>query len=134
MCAQPKGGINLAYLGTACGSPAYAAPVNKEECSNFLYSSCWIILGNYCWNKLSRRRGKERFLFLTEVHWKVTLNNNQRIKFIFSGLFSIEVKVILIDVVSFLYTLNLCLTAFGIVLLARITLLSEYFRKYTNFA
>ncbi|CAF4859702.1 unnamed protein product [Rotaria sp. Silwood1] len=26
LCAQPKGGINLAYLGTACGSPAYAAP------------------------------------------------------------------------------------------------------------
>ncbi len=29
LCAQPKGGINLAYLGTACGSPAYAAPVKK---------------------------------------------------------------------------------------------------------
>ncbi|CAM4765576.1 unnamed protein product [Rotaria magnacalcarata] len=26
LCAQPTGGINLAYLGTACGSPAYAAP------------------------------------------------------------------------------------------------------------
>ncbi|CAF0808262.1 unnamed protein product [Adineta steineri] len=26
LCAQPKAGINLAYLGTACGSPAYAAP------------------------------------------------------------------------------------------------------------
>ena len=24
-----QGGINLAYLGTACGSPAYAAPVRK---------------------------------------------------------------------------------------------------------
>jgi maternal embryonic leucine zipper kinase len=35
LCAQPKGGINLAYLGTACGSPAYAAPVeiqNKNNC------------------------------------------------------------------------------------------------------
>ena len=31
LCAQPKGGINLAYLGTACGSPAYAAPVDKNE-------------------------------------------------------------------------------------------------------
>jgi len=30
LCAQPKGGINLAYLGTACGSPAYAAPVDKQ--------------------------------------------------------------------------------------------------------
>ncbi|CAF0989899.1 unnamed protein product [Rotaria sp. Silwood1] len=26
LCAQPKGDINLVYLGTACGSPAYAAP------------------------------------------------------------------------------------------------------------
>jgi len=41
LCAQPKGGINLAYLGTACGSPAYAAPVNrttKEKSRRFVYS------------------------------------------------------------------------------------------------
>lgn len=59
LCAQPKGGINLAYLGTACGSPAYAAPVNRIIKNDLFIVS--FFLGNHCWNELSRRCGKQKF-------------------------------------------------------------------------
>jgi hypothetical protein len=51
--------MNLAYLATACGSPAYAAPVRIDK--RFAIIFYCMSIGNHRWNELSRGCGKKIF-------------------------------------------------------------------------